>query len=182
LNCNAHFPVGLDAQWQPPSEAVLQQPPLASWLLHTGSLTERVQSLCTHFRLQRLGQATTPLHAAERDWLGAHANAAEVREVILWADEQPWVFARSVLPTALVRTLLADLGDQPLGSLLFNNSAFERGAFELCQWPLAAMQALFPALSGPASLWGRRSRFTYQGMPMIVAELFLPASPLYSEE
>lgn len=181
MNCTAYFPVGLDAQWQPSVNAVTHDATLSSWLLHTGSLTERLQAQCQHFHLQRLGQASAPLHAAERDWLGTHANAAEVREVILWGDDQPWVFARSVLPRVLVETLLADLGDRPLGALLFNNRAFVRGDFELCQWPIANMRSLFPHLQGPEQLWGRRSRFTYQGLPMIVAELFLPRSPLYED-
>lgn len=180
--CATPFPVGLDGQWHAPPAEVVEHPGLSSWLLHTGSLTARLQSHCHHFRLQKLGQGAASLHASEQHALGDAASAADVREVILWGDEQPWVFARSVIPHALVNTLLADLGDRPLGELLFNHAAFSRGPFELCQWPLQSLKVLFPTLQGPEQLWARRSDFHYQGLTMLVAELFLPASPLYWNE
>lgn len=171
------FPVGLDVSWQAPESVVFSDPYLKNWLLDTGSLTERVQSLCRHFELVVLGQGQQDLHAAEQDWLGPNQGNVDVREVLLCADGVPWVFARSVIPHALVDGELADLGREPLGKRLFNDSRFTRTPFELCTLPAPAIDPMLPR----TALWGRRSRFERAGWRMIVAEVFLPAAPAYEK-
>ena len=171
------FPVGLDVSWLAPESVMFSDPYLKNWLLDTGSLTERVQSLCRQFELKVLGQGQQDLHGAEKDWLGMSQDAVDVREVLLCADGVPWVFARSVIPHALVDGELADLGSEPLGKRLFNDSRFTRTPFELCT---LSAQILDPTLPRKA-LWGRRSRFEAAGCRMIVAEVFLPAAPAYEK-
>ncbi|WP_245953278.1 chorismate--pyruvate lyase family protein [Alteromonas aestuariivivens] len=173
------FPVGLDADWQAPGSVKIDCPYLKNWLLDTGSLTERLQSLCRHFELKLIGQKKQPLHTSEANWLNSSVPGEyQVREVVLMGDGAPWVFARSVIPEALIQSELGGLGCQPLGQRLFNDPRFRRGGFEVCRIP--AQQWL--NTQQPETLWGRRSRFYFDNLSMIVAEVFLPAAPVYNQE
>lgn len=159
---------------------------LRSWLLNTGSLTERLQSHCDDFCVKVLAQdqqlatdeeyrqlAVKPQLQSQSDW--------QVREVILFGDHQPWVFARSIIPQALCEKDFADLGNKPLGQLIFNDNRFKRMPFQLiCLKPSIAFigQHQIPLAS---QLWGRRSVFQYRQHNMMVAEIFLPQAPAYRE-
>ncbi|MEW9798041.1 chorismate--pyruvate lyase family protein [Alteromonas sp. CYL-A6] len=177
-----HFPVGLDVEWHAPTAAHIPDAYLKNWLLDTGSLTERVQALCRQFDLTVLGQGSSTLHAAERDWLNADDDSHyDVREVLLVADGTPWVFARSVIPHALIKQELANLGSEPLGRRLFNDARFQRTEFEVCQLNDDQSALFFAQCARRWPLWGRRSRFSIDGLQMIVAEVFLPASPAYEK-
>ena len=103
--------------------------------------------------------------------------ARHVREVLLQNGGTPWVFARSVIPVVLMETEFNQLGSQPLGKRLFNDDRFERGAFELCK----VGNSSFAGDTG-VTLLGRRSCFHYRQHALLVAELFLPASPVYQTE
>lgn len=175
------FPVGLDVTWFHASAIELSDPYLKNWLLDTGSLTERVQSLCRHFSLTLLGQHTSPLHPAERTLLNdANDEDYEVREVLLVADGVPWVFARSVIPQRLIQQELANLGQEPLGKRLFNDPRFTRTPFELCQLDAHKLDSLHK-VNREQRLWGRRSLFSFNHTNMIVAEVFLPDAPAYAK-
>lgn len=178
LKVSPEFPVGLDVQWKPSEQVALPDPYLKNWLLDTGSLTERVQSLCRHFALEKLGQGNEPLHESEQALLDASDDSHwQIREVLLCADGEPWVYARSVIPQSLIDDELANLGTQPLGKRLFNDSRFARSDFELCQATPETLSRL--NLDIADTLWGRRSLFSFQGSRMIVAEVFLPGAPAY---
>ena len=178
LKVSPEFPVGLDVNWAPSDQVALSDPYLKNWLLDTGSLTERVQSLCRHFSLEKLGQGRQGLHHSEQALLNAATDSDwQVREVLLCADGEPWVYARSVIPQTLIDDELANLGTQPLGKRLFNDARFARSDFELCQATPEALSRLNMDIAD--TLWGRRSLFSFQGSRMIVAEVFLPGAPAY---
>ena len=65
VSFNATFPVGLAVDWQAPSGITIPNAQLKNWLLDTGSLTERVQSLSGHFSLELIGQRTQVPHDNE---------------------------------------------------------------------------------------------------------------------
>lgn len=165
--------------WSPESDVWLPNPYLKNWLSDTGSLTERVQSLCRQFTLIKLGQGSAPLHDSECARLPGPADAYQVREVLLCADGVPWVYARSVIPQSLIDDELANLGAQPLGKRIFNDSRFVRSAFELCEVAPAAVARLNMDITRP--LWGRRSKFSLNSQHMLVAEVFLPGAPVYND-
>ena len=71
---------------------------------------------------------------------------------------------------------LSGLGREPLGKRLFNDTRFTRSAFQLSTMPASQF-----GMGGNQTLWGRRSLFTLDNYSMIVAEVFLPASPAYGE-
>ena len=59
---------------------------------------------------------------------------------------------------------LQKLGTTPLGRYLFTSSTLTRDFIEVGRYD---------------ALWGRRSRLRLGGKPLLLTELFLPASPLY---
>jgi chorismate--pyruvate lyase len=180
------FPLGDSAQWRGISELPIPDPVLKNWLLHTGSLTERLQSHCQDFRVEVLAQSQQLATAEEYQQLdvppgGQCQNKWQVREVILHGDNQPWVFARSVIPQVLCEQDFANLGDKPLGQLIFNDNRFTRLPFQLmCMQPTNTWPKAYE-LPDTEQLWGRRSVFRYQQLSMMVAEIFLPQAPAYRE-
>ncbi|WP_417690503.1 chorismate--pyruvate lyase family protein [Pseudidiomarina sp.] len=155
------------------------------WLLDPSSLTAKLKGQCQQFEVQLLGQREAPLLADEQTWLGPQKSCI-VREVLLWCDGQPWVFARSVFPFSALaqqQLRLEDLGTKPLGEHLFKQPDLTRSAVEVSSFaPNTKVGQLHQQLGfAPATLWGRRSRFTAAGQHVLVAEVFIGASPLAQE-
>ncbi|CAH6660190.1 chorismate lyase [Pseudocitrobacter vendiensis] len=90
-----------------------------------------------------------------------------LREILLCVDGVPWLAGRTVVPESTLsgpELALQQLGKTPLGRYLFTSSMLTRDFIEIgCH----------------AALWGRRSRLRLSGKPLLLTELFLPASPLY---
>ena len=193
MSITADFPVGLAVDWLSLAEANIPEPTLKDWLLDTGSLTERVQSACGEFSLQLLGQQALEPHSTELSLLQANGQTAyQIREIVLCGDEQPWVFARSVIPQAIIEAELSNLGSEPLGKRLFNDKRFVRSEFQVCTLPYEQFSQHLAEQSNSQSsaqlkndtkqkLWGRRSVFTFESHHLIVAEVFLPGSPAYAQ-
>ena len=162
------FPLDDDVTWNNQGRLSIPNSHLASWLLNTGSLTQRLKSHCEEFRVQVVSQ-----RQRVQNW--------QVREVILHGNNQPWVLARSVIPQALCEKDFLDLGDKPLGHLIFNDNRFSREPFQLlCMQPTSQFLHAY-GLPHMATIWGRRSVFRFQQHAMMVAELFLPQAPAYRE-
>ncbi|MFT6269944.1 MAG: chorismate--pyruvate lyase [Alphaproteobacteria bacterium] len=185
------FPFSMPVKWQAPSDVKGLSPVLIDWLLNTGSLTERLQALTTRFQVDLLGQEVAGMDETERKNLAQSNNKKwQIREVILQglplvsnsatsphSDIQDWVFARSVLPNELCHSKWANLGNQPLGSRIFNDDNFVRSEFEIGK---LAYHPLTHEAFGPQQIcWARRSKFTIENYELLVAEAFLPHSPCY---
>ncbi|MFT5276555.1 MAG: chorismate--pyruvate lyase [Glaciecola sp.] len=202
------FPLGINAVWKTAAQYDLPDQHLADWLLHTGSLTERLQAHTNSFEVKVLGQATLDAEQSEIDALADyHKHNWQIREVILYGNGKPWVFARSVLPEHLCNTTWSTLGNQPLGQRIFNDDNFVRSEFVIAQLnenPIASLDiigsdesvlkdikargsysaqansALIPSTKISSSgLWGRRSAFQILDWHLLVAEIFLPDCPSY---
>lgn len=189
LNKQKTFPFAMPVDWQRPKDILIPNPKLHDWLLNTGSLTERLQALTAHFNVDLLGQQLGEMDKSEARFLGIQTSKAQqkwqIREVILQGDvsvqnhaqQKDWVFARSVLPDELCNSKWANLGKQPLGKRIFNDSHFIRSDFEigkLNRHPLTGQ-----AFNANDNFWARRSKFTIADFQLIVAEAFLPDSPCY---
>lgn len=184
------FPVGIADRWHQVADMRIPDALLKNWLLNTSSLTERLQSQCQHFTVEVLGQALAIRDQITTDeYLQLYGNQypeeqpTQIREVILYGDKLPWVFARTLIPKQFVENEMQDLatlGNQPLGKILFNDRRFKRQEFELicCAPP----QPLFDVLDiTVARLWGRRSIFQFKQHHIMVCEIFLPGSPAYRD-
>ena len=147
------------------------------WLLNEGSLTEQlVNASGGDFRVQRLRQGWQQPLLSEQSLLGLpNRQWALVREVILVCFDQPWVYARSIIPqTTLNGPLrhLRRLQSESLGSLIFRQAGLQRSPFELALLP--PMSPYIDASVRQADpAWARRSLFTIAGKPLSVSEVFL---------
>lgn len=171
----------LSHQWQIVSDLSAVPELIAPWLVDHGSLTERLIALSDNsFRLEVLAQGRQVPHESESSALGLPlGEQALVREVCLYGQGEPWVYARSTIPDSTLagRADLGDrLGNQPLGHWIFN-------APDLTRYPLEA--TCLPAgtpwvpieLRGNCALWARRSVFALGEHPLLICEVFLPGFP-----
>ncbi|BDH47554.1 chorismate pyruvate-lyase [Salmonella enterica subsp. enterica serovar Choleraesuis] len=147
------------------NEAVLD------WLLLEDSMTRRFEQYCRKVSVEvvfedfvtvdSLGEDARYLPGDVRFWR---------REVILYGDGVPWLAGLTLVPESTLsgpELALARLGTTPLGRYLFSSSTLTRD---------------FIDIGRSESLWGRRSLLRLSGKPLLLSELFLPASPLYQEE
>lgn len=157
-------------------------PDLATWLFDPASLTERLVSACSgSFSVQVLNQGWSHAMLNEAKTLNMRINGrALVREVHLLCNNEPWVFARTVIPPHTLKgklRRLAKLGKKPLGAVLFADKSMQRTEMEIaCIHP---GQQLYQLATHHLShcdepIWGRRSVFFLNKHPLIVSEIFLP--------
>ncbi|MCF2950310.1 chorismate lyase [Paraglaciecola aquimarina] len=186
MNSPYRFPVGISSPWLAPKLLPIPNENLRTWLLNSGSLTERLVARCTDFQLTILGQERISLtndefsqvcepgqKFNEQDWL--------IREVILWGDGTPWVFARSIIPIRLWQQDFTDLNSQPLGQRIFNDVRFKRLPFQITKVGTNQLFSEKLNVSNKHDLWGRRSVFCFENLKMMVCEVFLPDSPAYTK-
>jgi len=184
MNLQSYFPVTLSSHWLSPYQYQLS-PSLLSWLLDQNSLTARLKAHCQNFRVELLGQHVQACRAEESNDIIVAGEQVLVREVLLYCDDIPQVFARSLLPlTSLTgaEQVLANLGSQSLGQILFNNPSLERQAIEVAEFDANSTVATLVnnlQLNFTDNLWGRRSVFILENKPLMVAEVFLPQAFAY---
>lgn len=151
---------------------------LQSWLHDNGSLTAKLLKLSRgDFHVEVLRQAQGRASRSEARALGiAFSERCLIREVILCGHNQPWVFARSVLPLSSLTGSLRHLrkqGSRPLGAFLFSQPHLQRSPIALSL--ISSHDGYVPAkLLGDTAVWGRRSIFSVDGKPLLVSEVFLP--------
>ncbi len=153
------------------------------WLLDSGSLTQRLIKSSHHqFSVHILSQQWGSAQLSEYNLLGvAPRHCCLIREVLLLCDQQPWVYARSVLPASSLTGELRHLrhfDNRPLGQLLFNTPGMHRSPFQIAQLSMSDLplqaKPLIDNNNKAANLWGRRSRFVIYNKPLLVSEIFLP--------
>lgn len=173
------FPYGESIQWFcAQTSNNLPSSPLKDWLLAPGSLTQKLKACCNEFEVRVLGEGQLMPLAGEYP---GHSSVW-VREVLLCLDSTPWVFARTLIPQALLLERQADfvgLGSRPLGELLFSQDAFIPGKIEIAQFNRTSRLAQLAASldqSVECPLWGRRRYFHLGQTDMFVSEMFLPAA------
>jgi chorismate--pyruvate lyase len=156
-------------------------PELAPWLRDRGSLTQRIQQRCTNFTVRNLHNGLARIALDESALIGLSPHQlAWSREVFLYADGLPVVFAHSALAAAHLRGVWSEvgtLGSKPLGALLFAHPLVERKP--LHYQALRSTHHLYRRATAlqhdpPHRLWARRSLFYLGDAPLLVTEVFLP--------
>lgn len=154
---------------------------LAPWLRDRGSLTLRIQQRCVQFGVQGVRSGLARIAPDEAALLGiAPPHLAYSREVFLYADGVPVVFAHSACARQHLRgawAAVGGLGNRPLGALLFAHPLVERRP--LHYRALRGTHTLYRRAAAllnhpPGRLWARRSLFYLHGAPLLVTEVFLP--------
>lgn len=168
-----------DLHWQQAHHYSASQLPASvrHWLLDQGSLTQRLIAASSgQLQIKILHHHWQRPRASEARLLGmAHRELAIVREVTLQCHQQPWVFARSVIPASAISGRLRRLrtfSDSSLGSMLFSEPGMRRQPFQVARIPTDYQLPI--ATTGNEALWGRRCRFELAGKAIMVSEIFLP--------
>lgn len=149
------------------------------WLFDDSSLTAKLTSSCEgKFRVEVLSEAREAPTPDEIQALGLrYRSHAIIRQVLLYCDETPWVYARSVIPmTTLVGPLrrLSKLGNKPLGAVLFANKQIIRSRMEITTLTEEHPSYSWTGNKGGELIYGRRSVFSLFNKTVLVSEFFLP--------
>lgn len=154
------------------------------WLLAQGSLTQRMQQVAHALRVevQCQGLAAMTLDESRQLQLTSHRRLAWVREVLIYDQQQVWIWARTVLPLSAQQRRfkrLSSLGDQPIGSVLFSQyRSAARSHFQLARLPAAQLGAM----QDVETVWARRSQFQLAAQQsLLVQEIFMPQHPMYTQ-
>ena len=154
---------------------------LHPWLHDHGSLTLRIQQRCTAFSVQPVRSGLACIAYDEACLIGIRPQQpAYSREVFLYADNRPVVFAHSALAPADLRgawSAISQLGNKPLGTLLFSHPLIRRMPLHfkaLHRHHPLYRRAAAHLIQCPEVLWARRSLFYLNHAPLLVTEVFLP--------
>ncbi|ROR99085.1 chorismate lyase [Sinobacterium caligoides] len=177
-HCQSHYQPNTD-HWRNHRQFRLETLCSATrrWLLDESSLTQRlIRASNNHFRVELLRQDWgRPTLSEARALNISPRQICLIREVALLCHDQPWVYARSIIPHSTLSgryRALKYLQTTPLGQWLFNEKSMRRHSFEVAQ--IASDSRLLPEnLQGQGKLWGRRSKFELSGKPLLVCEVFL---------
>ena len=153
----------------------------APWLRDHGSLTKRIQQRSRDFKVRNVYNGLCKANRDEFDLLKvSRPQHIYARDVILFADDKPVVFAHSVVAAHHLYGIwhaLQHLGSRPLGALLFSHPLVQRAPLSYKalkpEHPLYRQAADVLEIN-PQRLWARRSVFTLHHASLLVTEVFLP--------
>jgi len=154
-------------KWLDKSElkGCLKEKKILNWLNEEGSITKRISSEAK-FKLKVLNDDLGTAETEEYEALELNFNEVRIREVILYGDSVPLVYARSIIPI-LTATKgypgLGTLGSKPLGDLLFQSELFIKTRREFAKFHNLTEEII----------WGRRTHYLVKGYPLSVMEVFL---------
>ncbi len=158
---------------------------LRRWLQASGSLSARLAATGQRFSVQVLHQGRQPLARDEATALGLGTQRiGYAREVVLWVDDTPMVFARSVAAyrdSVGAWRSVRGLGSRPLADVLFKRLGITRQPLAFTRLPHQSplrrdvarhwqAAACMPPM--PAALLARRSVFLRHGAGLLVMEVF----------
>ena len=127
------------------------------WIRDDQSLTQKLKKKYQDFRVEVHKQEELEIYNHEINLLGNEENFI-VREVSLYGDNQPVVFARSVIPKNSKTDSIIKIGNKPLGEILFTDPSILREPIEI---------------TFHNNIWGRRSVFVMNNSRILVSEFFL---------
>ena len=137
---------------------------IKSWLLEQGPITKRIKSIA-EFRLELIQDELSDATDDEILFLKIDSEEIRIREVILYGNENPIVYARTIIPNTTIEKGLKELGkigNKPLGDILFEKDIFFKE------------DIVFATFKDEESLfWGRKIKYTVKDQPFSVMEVFL---------
>lgn len=151
------------------------------WLIHTGSLTTRLRETCDNFSVKLIAQYQRKALPHEVTILAINDDPQIIeREVLLFCDDTPVIYARSFIPLKALKDRFADLdtlGTKPLGEKIFADPELERSNIEwttLTKDHSNYQHATSELKLIPNEIYGRRSLFFGAPSPILISEFFLP--------
>ncbi|MDF1653579.1 MAG: chorismate lyase [Coxiellaceae bacterium] len=152
-----------------------------AWLTRPYILTEALEKHCEKLSMQLLSMQFDTAYPDEIDCLN-QAEPYMIRRVAFFGDEQPWTFARVVIPQATYLNQQAAfdaLVNKPMGvNMLYNNPDVTRSTFEFCAVSTDYDASLLPLNNNKAGvIFARRSVFYIKKLPLLITEFFSPLLP-----
>lgn len=150
-----------------------------SWLFEADSITKRLRAIYgDKINVKLLRQCwDKPFLGEKRLLQQAHRRRCLIREVLLQANDQPLVLARTVIPAQTLRGAhrnLSRLGSRPLGEVIFSYPMLERLEMQIvCVKPGAWARQLAVQIPVHEPIWGRRTVYAIRHRQLLVSEFFL---------
>ena len=143
----------------------LKKQNILEWLNEEGSITAKISS-DSKFKLEILSDDLGIAEDEEYLALDIASEEVRIREVVLYGDLVPLVYARSIIPSLTSSKGypgLGTIGSKPLGDLLFQSALFIKTRREFAQFETSSKEVI----------WGRRTHYLVLGYPLSVMEVFL---------
>lgn len=180
---NQLLSVASNVEWHPDSPHCPAS--VRSWLLDESSLTQKLERLYQKFTVDVIQQVHTHSDAEQLSGYFTYPEHVLVREVLLRGDGEAKVFAQTEIPSSTLthsQQKLSNIGSASLGHILFQDKTAIRGVIEIARFPInSSIHHLCESLQQACKhdLWARRSIFFIKKKPLLVTEVFLPASGIY---
>jgi len=142
----------------------VQNKEILSWLNESGSITSRIKSF-SDFKLKLLRDGPGEVDSADDDLIISNYKENNIREVLLYSDEEPLIYAKSIIPLETIRLglgVLGNLKENPLGDILFSNPEIKKEYMLFSKFEL-----------NKKIFYGRKGIYTVKGFPFSVCEIFL---------
>ena len=101
----------------------------------------------------------------EDDLIISNYEENNIREVILLSNEEPLIYAKSIIPLETIKlglNILGNLKENPLGDILFSNPEIKKKYMLFAKFE-----------SNKKIFYGRKGIYTVKGYPFSVCEIFL---------
>ena len=169
--------------WQ--NESSIQEGPddkrLHDFLFQNGSLSRSIEESCSGtFNIELKNESWSAPMSDENQLLALIDNEITfIRESWLKCDNKRLVYARTVIPRITFEGEsqgLMELGNKPLGNILFSDNKTYRTNMRYAKIPLHCDLHKQATLGTDivTELWGRQSLFYIKNNPLLVTEVFLP--------
>ena len=145
-------------------ESKISKNEIRSWLLENGPITKKIKKNGS-FKLHLIQDELSPIEQEDKDFIDCTSNEIKLREVILFCNDEPIVFAQTIIPVETISKgleQLGNLGNKPLGDILFEKDIFTKDK---------VVYALFENAS--SLYWGRKAKYFVKGYKFSVLEIFL---------
>ena len=137
---------------------------ILSWLNEGGSITSRIRSF-SNFKLKLLKDGPGEVDIIEDDLIISNYEENNIREVILLSNEEPLIYAKSIIPLETIKlglNILGNLKENPLGDILFSNPEIKKKYMLFARFQ--SKEEIF---------YGRKGIYKVKGYPFSVCEIFL---------
>ncbi|MBQ0212707.1 chorismate lyase [Proteus vulgaris] len=156
--------------WLPSEEHENIKESTLSWLMELGSMTRRFEQHCQKVTVMPYQEGFVEvIEPADEKACLPESQRYWLREVVLCGDNVPWLLGRTLVPEETLTgedRKLVNLRTVPLGRYLFQETTLGRDFIHIGQ---------------QNGYWLRRSRFQLSDKPLLLTEVFLPASPVYEK-
>lgn len=137
---------------------------ILSWLNESGSITSRIKSF-SKFKLKLLRDGPGKVDEIEDDLIIANYEENNIREVVLYSNEKPLIYAKSIIPIETINLglgVLGNLKENPLGDILFSDPKIKKKYMLFARFE-----------SNKKIFFGRKGIYSVKGYPFSVCEIFL---------